>query len=523
MPPKDKHRVPHGAEHYTNKFELAVVVVCSMAGVLMQALDTTIANVALPYMQGSMSASREQITWVLTSYIVAAAVCTAPVGWLAARFGKKHFLILSLVGFTITSVMCGFAQTLDQMVVFRLLQGAFGAALSPLSQSVMLDLYPLEKRGQVMAIFGMGIMLGPILGPTLGGYLTDAYDWRWVFFVNVPFGIAASVGLWLFFKDNTRNRELQFDWLGFAILGMGVGALQLMLDRGTTKDWFSSDEIMIYAVLAGLGFYLFIVHMLTSKNTFIPRQVFFDRNLVSGLFLMFEVAAVLLASTALMPPYLQTLGGRTVTETGLLLGPRGLGTMVAMMIVGRVANKVDSRLLMSGGTAILAWSLWQMSRWTPDVATSQLLTTTIVQGFGMGMVFVPLQLVAFATLPARLRTDGTALMNLIRNVGSAIGVSIITTIVSNSAQILHAQNAAHASPFNRALGINGPSLYYDVQLPTGLQMFDGLIQARSAVDAYSNAFLFMFYATLPAFIIIWMLRRPNLTGEVPKAVEVAAE
>jgi DHA2 family multidrug resistance protein len=516
-------RVVHTAEHYESKFELVVVMLCAMAGVLMQALDTTIANVALPYMQGSLSASREQITWVLTSYIVAAAVCTAPVGWLAARFGKKNVLFLSLAGFTVASVLCGFAQTLDEIVIFRLLQGAFGAALSPLSQSVMLDLYPLEKRGQVMAIWGMGIMLGPILGPTLGGYLTDMYDWRWVFFVNVPVGIAASTGLWLFFKDSARDRKLQFDWLGFAILALGVGALQLMLDRGTIKDWFSSGEIVIYAVLAGLGFYLFIVHMLTSKNTFIPRQVFFDRNLVSGMFLMFEVAAVLLASTALMPPYLQTLGGRTITETGLLLGPRGLGTMVAMMIVGRVANKVDARILMTIGTAILSWSLWQMSRWTPDVDIAPLLTTTIVQGFGMGMVFVPLQLVAFATLPPRLRTDGTALMNLIRNVGSAIGVSVITTIVANSAQILHAQNAAQASPFNRALGFNAPSLYFNLQLPSGLQMFDGLIQARSYMDAYSNAFLFMFYATLPSFLIIWRLRRPNLTGEVPKVAEAAAE
>jgi MFS transporter, DHA2 family, multidrug resistance protein len=513
----------HTAEHYS-KFGLVIVVMCSMAGTLMQALDTTIANVALPYMRGSLSASQDQITWVLTSYVVAAAIMTAPVGWLAARYGKKNVLTISLIGFTVTSVMCGFAQSLNEMVIFRLLQGMFGAALSPLSQSVMLDLYPIEKRGQVMAIWGMGVMLGPILGPTLGGYLTDAYDWRWVFFINVPFGIAASAGLLLIFKDSRRNAALKFDWMGFAFIGLAIGALQMMLDRGTTKDWFSSSEIVAEAVLAGLGFYLFLVHMMTSNKTFIPKQAFYDRNLVSGLFLMFVVGAVLLASTALIPTYLQTLGGYSVTQAGLLLGPRGVGTMVAMMIVGRIANKSDPRVLMSIGTAILAWSLWEMSRWTPDIAIGPLLTTTIIQGFGMGMVFVPLQLVAFATLPGNLRTDGAAMMNLIRNVGSAIGVSVAITMVTDSEQILHAQYAAYASPFNRALGVNGPSMYYNTQIPFGLQNFDSIIQMRASIDAYSNAFLFMFYATLPAFLIIWMLRRPAFSsGNASKPAQAEQE
>src|ERR1700686_4157239 len=228
---------PHDAHAYDSKFAEIAVLVGSMAGVLMQALDTTIANVALPYMQGSLAASRDQITWVLTSYIVAAAIMTAPVGWIAARFGRKNFAIVSLTGFTIASMMCGAAQTLDQMIIFRLIQGAFGAALAPLSQSIMLDLYPPAKRGVVMAIWGMGVMVGPILGPTLGGYLTDAYDWRWVFYVNLPFGIAAVTGIWLFLRDTHRDESLKFDWFGFAMLGIGLAALQLMLDRGTTKDW----------------------------------------------------------------------------------------------------------------------------------------------------------------------------------------------------------------------------------------------------------------------------------------------
>ena len=301
------------SDAYESKFELRIVMLCSMAGTLMQALDSTIANVALPDMQGSLAASRDQITWVLTSYIVAAAIMTAPVGWLSSRFGRKNVALVSLAGFTITSMMCGAAQTLDQMVIFRLLQGVFGAALSPLSQAIMLDLYPPQKRGQMMAIWGMGVMLGPILGPTLGGWLTESYNWRWVFYVNLPFGIASVTGIALFLRDTHRDSTLRFDWFGFGVLGGGLGGMQLMLDRGTSQDWFGSMEIVAEAVIGGLGLYLFIVHMLTGKGTFIPREMFRDRNFVSALFLMFMIGLVMLASSALLPPFLQNLGGRTVT------------------------------------------------------------------------------------------------------------------------------------------------------------------------------------------------------------------
>jgi DHA2 family multidrug resistance protein len=253
-----------------------IVMGCTMIATLMQALDNTIANVALPHMQGTLGASRDQITWVLTSYVIAAAILTAPVGWFAARFGRKEFFIFSLVGFTVTSMLCGFAQNLTQEVAFRFLQGCFGAALVPLSQAIMLDSYPAEQRGSAMAIWATGVMIGPILGPTLGGWLTDAYDWRWVFFINVPFGIAAVAGLVVFLREKRRDISLRFDWLGFLALSLGLGAIQLMLDRGSTKDWFNSSEIIIEAALAGLGFYVFLVHMLTGEKPFIPPRIFKD-------------------------------------------------------------------------------------------------------------------------------------------------------------------------------------------------------------------------------------------------------
>jgi DHA2 family multidrug resistance protein len=510
----------HAAHQYDSKVAEWAVLIGSMAGVLMQALDTTIANVALPYMRGSLSASQDQITWVLTSYIIAAAIMTAPVGWIAARFGKRNFLITSIAGFTVASMLCGAAQSLEQIVVFRLIQGVFGAALGPLSQAVMLDMYPPAKRGSVMAIWGMGVMLGPILGPTLGGVLTDAYNWRWVFYINVPFGAAACVALWIFFKDSAKDSNLKFDWFGFGALSVGLAALQLMLDRGTTKGWFDSGEIVIEAIVSGIGLYLFLVHMLTAKKPFIPTVIFKDRNFVGGLILMFVMGLVLLASSALISPYLQNLSGRTVTETGFLMVPRGLGTMFAMMFAGRLTMKMDPRLLMTVGAAFLAWSMWEMMYWTPDVSVTTLFTVTFVQGLGMGLVFVPMNMVAFATLSPQLRTDGAGLSNLMRNIGSAIGVSVTTTILTDSVQTIHSQLAPHASQFNRALGVNGPSMMMNPQIPFGLANLNSLIEYRSQVQAYSNDFFFMFLVSLPVFAIIWLMKRPSFAAGAAPKIEV---
>ena len=511
--------VGHSADAYESPMALRIVMVCAMAGMFMQTLDQTIANVALPHMQGSLAASRDQITWVLTSYIVAAAIMTAPIGWLASRFGKRMLGVVSIAGFTVASALCGAAQSLEQMIVFRILQGVFGAALGPLSQAIMLDLYPPQKRGTIMALWGMGVMLGPILGPTLGGVLTDSYSWRWVFYINVPFGIAASIGLFVFFKDSPKDSTMRFDWFGFGLLALALGALQLMLDRGTDKDWFSSPEIIVEAVIAGLGLYLFAVHMLTAKNPFIPRQVFKDRSFVSSMTMMFVLGAMLVASSALIAPYLQNLGGYTVTEAGLLMVPRGLGTMAAMMFSGRVAMKMDARIVMGAGAAVLVWSMWEMAQWTPAVSEWTLTWVGFVQGAGMGFIFPPMQLVAFSTLPQHLRTDGTAVMNLLRNIGAAIGISITTTVLTSSVQINHAQIASHVTPFNRALGMNAPSMMWNPQLPFGLQQINGVIEWNAQVIAYANVFLLMFFMCVPALLIIALMRKPVL---VPPSGRVQA-
>jgi len=496
----------------------ALITICAMLATLMQSLDSTIANVALPYMQGSLSASSDQITWVLTSYITAAAIMTAPVGWISARFGLKRLFLISMMGFTVASMLCGIAETLPEMVIFRLLQGVFGAALVPLSQSTMLNIYPPEKRGSAMAIWGMGVMVGPILGPTLGGYLTELYNWRWVFFVNLPFGVLATVGMAVFLPNTASRSGMKFDWLGFGVFAMGIAGLQLMLDRGETQDWFGSTEIIIEAVMAALGFYLFVVHMLTAEKPFITPAVFKDRNLSAGLLVMFAVGMVLLAVSALLAPWLQDLANYPVETAGLVMAPRGLGTMAAMMVAGRLSNKVDARLLMAFGIVLLAWSLYRMTSWTPDVSETTMVVNTMLQGAGLGFVFIPLQVIAFATLDPALRTEGTALLSLLRNVGSAIGISVTGALVTQNEQVEHSILSGYATPLNRAF--EGVASALSPVTAHGAQMLDAVINRQAEIIAYNNDWKLMMLLALPMLPLLLLMRGPK-RGATPSAEHAA--
>jgi len=526
---------PIAAPSFTPVANRGIITVCAMVATLMQALDSTIANVALPYMQGSLAATSDQITWVLTSYIVAAAIMTAPVGWLAARFGRKNLFIVCLVGFTVASMLCGIAQSLTEMVLFRLLQGVFGAALVPLSQATMLDIYPPAQRGSAMALWGMGVMVGPILGPTLGGYLTELYNWRWVFYVNLPFGVIATLGIITFLPKAPTQSELKFDWTGFGVLALGIGALQVMLDRGETKDWFGSSEIIIEAVLAGIGLYLFVVHLLLAKKPFISPAIFKDRNFTASLLVMFSVGMVLLATSALLAPWLQNLGGYPVETAGLIMAPRGLGTMAAMLVAGRLSSRVDPRLLMALGIVLMSFTLWQQTGWTPAVSQWTLIVNTVVQGAGLGFVFIPLQVIAFATLPVQYRTDGTSLLSLFRNVGSAIGVSITFSLLARNTQVAHANLTERITPFNRAL--QGGAAQYMLNPATGaggtgvpgavanLQMLhplsahatllDALINQQAAMIAYLDDFKFLLLTTLPTLLLLLLMSRPKVVAMEP--------
>jgi DHA2 family multidrug resistance protein len=501
-----------------------LITLCTVGATLMQALDQTIANVALPYMQGSLSATYDEITWVLTSYITAAAIMTAPVGWLAARFGRKYLFVTCLIGFTATSMLCGAAQSLEQMVVFRILQGVFGAALVPLSQSTMMDIYPIEQRGQAMAIWGVGVMVGPILGPTLGGYLTEMYNWRYVFYINLPFGILATVGLILFMPRSHPNFNMKFDWIGFGVLSLGIGGLQMMLDRGQDQDWFSSNEVIVELVLGCLGVYLFVVHMFTSSRPFIPPAIFKDRNFSAGVVMMFAAGTILVSSSSLMAPWLQNLANYPVETAGLIMAPRGIGTMSAMLIGGRLASKIDSRKLMAGGILALVWSIWQMTTWTPDVSEWRIALTITVQGAGLGMLFIPLQVLAFATLPSQYRTDGASLFSLFRNIGAAIGVSVTSSMLARNTQVLHSTIGAAVTPFNRALQDGGAvQRMWDPATAHGAAVLDHVINQQAQITAYIDDYKMMIFTTLPSLLLLLLMRKPRVVAKASAETHAAMD
>ncbi|MBN9006218.1 MAG: multidrug efflux MFS transporter [Rhizobiales bacterium] len=492
-----------------------MVTICAMTATIMQALDTTIANVALPYMQGSLSASQDQINWVLTSYIVAAAIMTAPVGWIANRFGRKRIFILCSAGFTVASVLCGLSQDITQMVLFRLLQGVFGAALVPLSQAVMLDSYALHERAKAMAIWGMGVMMGPIMGPSLGAWLTETYSWHWVFFVNLPFGFITVIGLIIFMDETKLNTELQFDWFGFTALAVGIGALQLALDRGEQLDWLESWEITIEFIVSGVGFYYFFAHSLTTKRPFIQFAIFRDRNFAAALVFMAVIGLVLFSTMALASPLFQNAYGYPILTAGLLLATRGGGTFVAMMMVSRLMNYFEARTLIATGLSLIAITLYDMTAWTADVPVQTIVINSIIQGFGLGLVFVPLSTAAFMTLPNHLRTDGTSMLTLVRNVASSIGISVVIAELTRGTTRVHAVLAEHINPFNNALQMPNVTSTVNLNTDMGRAMMDLIVSAQAQIIAFSQDFELVALVTICAIPLVLILKSTKAAMQAP--------
>jgi DHA2 family multidrug resistance protein len=473
-----------------------------MLAALMQALDATIANVALPYMQGSLSSTPEQANWVLTSYIVAAAISTPATGALENRLGRRRLFIAAVLGFVVASMLCGAARTLGEMVLFRLLQGLFGAPLVPLAQSVLLDTYPPQQRGSAMAIFGLGVMLGPIIGPSLGGWLTDVYNWRWVFYVNVPVGLATAAGLYVFLSEPRRTVTLHFDAFGFGMLAIAIASLQLFLDRGEQLDWFASTEVWFELGTFFLALYLFLVQMLTAEHPFLDRQMFLNRNFVLGQVLIFAVGAILLATLALLTPYLEHLMNYPVLQAGLVLAPRGFGTMASMLLVGQIIDRLGARVLIAIGLLLTAQALHEMALFTPDVSTSAIIRTGVVQGLGLGLVFVPLSTSTFATLAPRYRTQGTAFFNLMRNIGSSVGISITGFLLVRYTSMMHASISENINPFRLPIQHLHPAL----TSAAARAAMDLQVTAQAAAIAYSNNFHLMMYAAAALVPVVLLLR-----------------
>jgi DHA2 family multidrug resistance protein len=486
-------------------FRRNMVTICAMTATIMQALDTTIANVALPYMQGTLSASQDQINWVLTSYIVAAAIMTAPVGWIANRFGRKKVFIVCSAGFTAASVMCGLAQDITQMVLFRLLQGVFGAALVPLSQAVMLDSYALHERAKAMSIWGMGVMLGPIMGPSLGAWLTETYSWHWVFFVNLPFGIVTVLGLIAFMDETKQNHTLRFDWFGFTALAIGIGAMQLALDRGEQLGWLESPEIVAEAIISAIGFYYFFAHSFTTERPFIQFAIFKDHNFISGCIFMAIMGLVLYSTMALASPYLQNVIGYPIMTAGLLLATRGAGTFVAMMLVGRLMKYFEARTLIASGMLLMSVSLYFMTQWTDQTGVLAIVVISVAQGFGLGLVFVPLSTVSFLTLPNELRTDGTAMLTLMRNVASSIGISVVIAKLTSGGRESYAILNEHVTPFNQAMQMPNVAGILNMTTDSGRAIMDVLITTQAQIIAFSHDYQMVMVVTLCAIPLAMMI------------------
>ena len=496
------------------------ITACVILAVIMQALDTTIANVALPYIQGSVSASADQINWVLTSYIVAAAVMTPPSGYLANRFGRKRILLVAITGFVVASVLCGFAQSLSQIVGFRLLQGLFGAALVPLSQSILLDIYSVEERGSAMALFGVSVMVGPVLGPVIGGWLTENVSWRWVFYINVPIGALAFFGVSMFVQETKLDLKARLDWLGFGMLSVAIGALQMFLDRGEQLNWFSSAEIVVEALVCASAFYIFIVHTFTARNTFVNPRLFLDRNFAVGMIFIFIIGITYLASLALMTPYLQTLMGYPVVTAGIVMGPRGLGTMACMFLVGRLVGKVDTRWLLFIGLAITAWAMYDMTGWTPAVSQWTIISTGFIQGAGLGFLFVPLTTITFATLAPERRSEGTGLYNLSRNIGSSVGISVVSALLTQNVQVNHANIAAYVTPYNQAFSDPAISQAMNPYTAAGRAALDGLVTLQATIISYVDDFKLMMILSLAAIPLVLLLRKPGTPAKVDHSAVV---
>ncbi|MFM5948792.1 MAG: DHA2 family efflux MFS transporter permease subunit [Novosphingobium sp.] len=486
-----------------------------MTASLIQILDSTIANVAIPHMQTSLGATSDEVSWVLTSYIVAVAVAMPITGWLADRVGSRRLFIFSVVGFVLASMLCGMAQNITEMVIFRAMQGAMGAFISPLSQAAMIDTNKPSRQAQMMALWGMGVMIGPIMGPLIGGWLTQNWNWRWVFYVNVPLGAVALLIMLAELPSRPIVRR-KFDLAGFAMVGIMLTSIQLLLDRGNHIDWFEAFESWIYLFLALSSAWMALIHFTTVKDPLFSRSLFADPNFLFATFFSLSMGVVMFATMALLPPMLQRLFGYSVIDTGEAMMPRGVGTLITMQLSGLLIRRgFDPRILISLGFAIATISLWEMSHWTLQTDYWHIASSGFVQGLGMGLVFIPLNATAFATLPPNLRTDGSSVLNLSRSIGSSIGISIVTTMLARNLQTSHSDLAAHiTASFTQVIDfatIDRFQAYGDAVL----RMIDAEVNRQAAMIAYVDDFYLMMWMTLAMVPLTVLMTKPNLRQPGP--------
>jgi len=493
--------------HVPNRWLFMIGV---MAASLLQVLDTTIANVAVPHMQASLGATPDTISWVLTSYIVASAVAMPITGWLADRIGMRTLFLAAVSGFIIASALCGIAQNLGEMVLFRALQGISGAFISPLSQTAMLDTTRPSRQPQIIAVWGLGIMIGPILGPLIGGWLTENWNWRWVFYVNLPVGIAA-LSILLAQLPTRPIQKRRFDLFGFAMLGLALSATQLFLDRGNQADWFNSVEIWIELAVAVSAAWIATIHLITTKNPLFHRALFADMNFVIALLFMIVIGVVMFATMALLPLMLQQLLGYDVIGTGMILMPRGVGILISMQLSSFLMRKgIDARWIVAIGFLIGAWSMTWMAHWSLAVDQYSITVSGLVQGLGIGLVFIPLNVTAFATLPPSLRTDGSSLLNLTRNIGSSVGISVAMTLLARNTQKVHSTLAEHVTPSISSMFDFSSITQFAGYGDAATAMVNAEVTRQAAMVAYIDDFYLMMWLSLAAVPLVFLMRKNTI-------------
>ncbi len=518
--------MPEDSKPAINPWIIAIAV---MLGTFMEVLDTTVVNVSLPHIAGDLSVTPDEATWVLTSYLVSNAIVLPLAGWLASRFGRRRILLLSVAGFTFFSFLCGIAPNLPALIVFRVFQGATGGGLQPLSQAILLEAFPPEQRGKAMAFWALGIVVAPMLGPVLGGWITDSYSWRWLFYINLPIGAAAVIMAMLFIYDPPYLRRARqgVDYWGIGLLAVGIGALQIMLDKGQEADWFASHLIMILAVLAVGGLGIFIVRELMTRDPVVHLSVFKDRTYSTGVFMMTVLGFVLYGSTVLLPLWLQTLMGYPALQAGMAMLPRGLGSFLFMPVVGILMGKVEPRKLLAVGLVVASYSLYLLSKLNLNAGYWDIFWPQLLQGTSMGLLFVPLSTITNDSIPKQEIGNATSLFNLMRNIGASIGIASVTTLVARHSQAHTNTLAANVTPYSaaargmiesarNAMMAQGADPVTATQRAYGLVF--GVVERQAAMQSYLDAFFLlsiMFISMLP---LVLLMKRPAKRGKGAEAV-----
>jgi len=500
-----------------------IIAISVMLGTFMEVLDTTVVNVSLPHIAGNLSATPDEATWVLTSYLVSNAIVLPLTGWLANFFGRRRLLLMSVTGFTIFSFLCGIAPNLPTLIIFRIFQGATGGGLQPLSQAILMESFPPEQRGKAMAFWALGIVVAPMLGPVLGGWITDSYTWRWLFYINIPVGIAAVTMVMLFIQDPPyiKRGEGGIDYWGIGYLALGIGCLQVMLDKGQEEDWFGSHFILWLFILCVLGFVFFLVRELSTQHPVVQLSVFKNRSYATGVFLMTVLGFVLYGSTVLLPLWLQTLMGYSALEAGLALLPRGLGSFLFMPIVGILMSKVEPRKLLAAGLLVASYSLYALSRLNTNAGYWDIFWPQLLQGSSMGLLFVPLTTITNDPIPREQMGNATSLFNLMRNIGASIGIASVVTMNARQLQRHISDLGAHVSIYNS----NAQAMLEQARngfMARGMDMATatkqahaavfGMVQQQASMMAFNDVFFLLAIMFLLCLPLILIMKRPTKQG-----------